>query len=402
MFNKNTAISAGLVVALSFQACMPTLALAEPTAQEQALNKLESLGSELDAIQGELDSKTAQMEETQVEIDKTQAQIIQTSQKLDEAKQTLSKLTRSNYKTGNGSVLDVIFESSSFEDLANRLYYMNKTSKENVEAISAVQKLSSELAAQNQVLEDRKQSLEASISATQSKLAAYQQKVDEAQAYFNSLDEETQQRVESEAQASEEALVSNSNATSSNTSNSHQGSSSTKNSSVSTAVQAIRSNNSSPASTSTNTSQNSQSSSTSNNSSTSQNNISQTTTQSKPKETYNSFSGAGIESARSLIGVMYKWGGSNPNRDGGVDCSGLVIYSYGTRRGRSTYEMINSLKASGDWKTSISELNPGDLIFTSSGHVGVYLGNNRMIHAPAEGRRVCETRVWAFYGGGSY
>lgn len=401
MFNKNIAVSASLVVALSFQAYMPTLALAESTTQEQALNKLQSLGAELDSIQSELDTKTAQMEDTQVEIDKTQAQIGETTQKLDVAKQTLAKLTRSNYKTGSGSVLDVILESSSFEDLANRMYYMNKASKENVDAIAAVQQLSSDLATQNQSLEARKQSLEASITSTQAKLADYQQKVDEAQAYFNSLDEQTQQQVESKAQAADEAASSSSG----------QASSSTQNSSVSTVVHAIKNNTSSSSSSSssnsssTSSSTSSQSSttkSTSTNSSSTQNNSSKTTTQSKPKETYNSYSGAGIESARSLIGVMYKWGGSDPNRDGGVDCSGLVVYSYGTRRGRTTYEMISSLKASGDWKTSISELNPGDLIFTSSGHVGIYLGNNRMIHAPAEGRRVTETTVWAFYGGGSY
>ena len=393
MFNKNIAVSASLVVALSFQAYMPTLALAEPTTQEQALNKLQSLGAELDSIQSELDTKTAQMEDTQVEIDKTQAQIGETTQKLDVAKQTLAKLTRSNYKTGSGSVLDVILESSSFEDLANRMYYMNKASKENVDAIAAVQQLSSDLATQNQSLEARKQSLEASITSTQAKLADYQQKVDEAQAYFNSLDEQTQQQVESKAQAADEAASSSSG----------QASSSTQNSSVSTVVHAIKNNTSSSSSSSssnsssTSSSTSSQSSttkSTSTNSSSTQNNSSKTTTQSKPKETYNSYSGAGIESARSLIGVMYKWGGSDPNRDGGVDCSGLVVYSYGTRRGRTTYEMISSLKASGDWKTSISELNPGD--------VGIYLGNNRMIHAPAEGRRVTETTVWAFYGGGSY
>ncbi|MDU4970507.1 MAG: hypothetical protein E6X18_05705, partial [Atopobium minutum] len=85
MFNKNIAVSASLVVALSFQAYMPTLALAEPTTQEQALNKLQSLGAELDSIQSELDTKTAQMEDTQVEIDKTQAQIGETTQKLDVA-----------------------------------------------------------------------------------------------------------------------------------------------------------------------------------------------------------------------------------------------------------------------------------------------------------------------------
>jgi cell wall-associated NlpC family hydrolase len=64
--------------------------------------------------------------------------------------------------------------------------------------------------------------------------------------------------------------------------------------------------------------------------------------------------------------------------------------------------MIASLQASGDWKTSMSELSYGDLVFTHAGHVGIYLGNGMMVHAPSPGRTVCVAPVYAFYGGGTF
>ena len=100
-----------------------------------------------------------------------------------------------------------------------------------------------------------------------------------------------------------------------------------------------------------------------------------------------------------MIGVPYVWGGTSAS---GVDCSGLVCYSYGYKRGRTTYDMIGSLQATGDWKTSMSELSVGDLVFPSSGHVGIYIGNGQMIHAPSPGRTVCIASVYSFIGGGTY
>ena len=100
-----------------------------------------------------------------------------------------------------------------------------------------------------------------------------------------------------------------------------------------------------------------------------------------------------------MIGVPYEWGGASAS---GVDCSGLVCYSYGYARGRTTYDMIDSLKSTGDWKTSMDELQVGDLVFPSDGHVGIYIGGCQMIHAPYPGRTVCIASVYSFIGGGSY
>jgi cell wall-associated NlpC family hydrolase len=109
--------------------------------------------------------------------------------------------------------------------------------------------------------------------------------------------------------------------------------------------------------------------------------------------------GGGLSTAYDMIGVPYVWGGTSTS---GVDCSGLVNVCYGGARGRTTYAMIGSLQSTGDWKTSMSELNVGDLVFPHSGHVGIYIGDGMMIHAPSPGRSVCIAPVYSFYGGGPY
>ncbi len=110
-------------------------------------------------------------------------------------------------------------------------------------------------------------------------------------------------------------------------------------------------------------------------------------------------SGGGVGAAYGMIGTPYVWGGTSAS---GVDCSGLVNYCYGGARGRTTYAMIGSLQASGDWKTSMDQLQYGDLVFPSADHVGIYVGNGMMVHASMSKGCVVEAPVYAFYGGGSY
>lgn len=106
-----------------------------------------------------------------------------------------------------------------------------------------------------------------------------------------------------------------------------------------------------------------------------------------------------LDTAYSVIGCPYVYGATGPNS---FDCSGLVCYCFGYDRGRTTYDMIDSLVRDGRWKTSMDELEVGDLVFPSTGHVGIYTGNGMMIHAPAPGRCVYEAPVYAFIGGGTF
>ncbi|WP_293773414.1 C40 family peptidase [Sporichthya sp.] len=92
-----------------------------------------------------------------------------------------------------------------------------------------------------------------------------------------------------------------------------------------------------------------------------------------------------IEYALGQLGDRYVWGADGPD---GFDCSGLTMAAWG-KAGVSLPHSSAQQYSSGD-KIPRSELQPGDLVYFYSpiSHVGMYLGNGRMVHAPNPSRRV--------------
>lgn len=91
--------------------------------------------------------------------------------------------------------------------------------------------------------------------------------------------------------------------------------------------------------------------------------------------------------ALALIGVPYRYGGSDPET--GLDCSGLVRHVVAKVAGLKLpgdAKRISEFGAPVDW----ADMQPGDLVFFNTlrrpySHVGIYLGNQRFIHAPSTG-----------------
>ncbi|MFD5158487.1 NlpC/P60 family protein [Streptomyces hawaiiensis] len=100
---------------------------------------------------------------------------------------------------------------------------------------------------------------------------------------------------------------------------------------------------------------------------------------SAPSQAPNSRASAAVAYAYQKLGSPYVWGATGPNA---FDCSGLVQAAYraaGVSLPRTTYSQIAAGR-----RVPRSELLPGDLVFFYAGisHVGIYVGNGRMIHAP--------------------
>ena len=94
--------------------------------------------------------------------------------------------------------------------------------------------------------------------------------------------------------------------------------------------------------------------------------------------------------ALDLIGIRYKWGGNSPET--GLDCSGLVRYVFQQVTGVTLPRTAKDMSHVGT-QVAVSDLQPGDLVFFNTrrfafSHVGIYLGDNRFIHAPRRGREV--------------
>lgn len=105
-----------------------------------------------------------------------------------------------------------------------------------------------------------------------------------------------------------------------------------------------------------------------------------------------------INLAKSKLGCPYVWGAEGPNS---FDCSGFTYYVYKNAAG-ITLPRTSSAQASAGRAISKSQLQPGDLVFfntSGSGisHVGLYIGNNEMIHSPSSGKTVSITKINSSY-----
>lgn len=88
-----------------------------------------------------------------------------------------------------------------------------------------------------------------------------------------------------------------------------------------------------------------------------------------------------LETALNLLGKPYEYGASGPDR---FDCSGFVNYCY-QAAGLSAPRTSSEIGALAN--ISQSELLPGDIVWRS-GHVGIYVGNNQVIHSQNTGTGV--------------
>jgi peptidoglycan endopeptidase LytE len=91
-----------------------------------------------------------------------------------------------------------------------------------------------------------------------------------------------------------------------------------------------------------------------------------------------------VDEAKKYIGVPYVWGGSTP---AGFDCSGFVNYVF-NKVGVTVPRTVATLWAA---EKPVMAPNPGDLVFYdinqtgNASHVGIYIGNNKFIHAGSSG-----------------
>jgi cell wall-associated NlpC family hydrolase len=105
-----------------------------------------------------------------------------------------------------------------------------------------------------------------------------------------------------------------------------------------------------------------------------------------------------VADALRLRGAPYVWGGSTP---AGFDCSGFTAYVYA----KLGIPLAHSTYAQWDAGTHIprGELEPGDLVFFYGvGHVGIYIGGGRFIHAPHTGTVVSVDRLSGSWYGAEY
>lgn len=112
-----------------------------------------------------------------------------------------------------------------------------------------------------------------------------------------------------------------------------------------------------------------------------------------------------ISSAMGLLGVAYRYGGTSAST--GFDCSGFMQHIFKRSMGVNL-PRTSAAQAKMGVGVSRSELQPGDMVFFRTmgrgriSHVGLYIGNNRFIHAPRTGKRIEVTSLSNKYWNAKY
>lgn len=102
-----------------------------------------------------------------------------------------------------------------------------------------------------------------------------------------------------------------------------------------------------------------------------------------------------IMNAMGLLGLAYHFGGNSPTK--GLDCSGFMQYIFRRSMGVTLPRTARQMATVGE-SVARTNMQPGDLVFFSPkgggiSHVGMYIGNGRMIHAPRTGKNIEITNI---------
>nr|WP_016906935.1 NlpC/P60 family protein [Streptomyces xiaopingdaonensis] len=92
-----------------------------------------------------------------------------------------------------------------------------------------------------------------------------------------------------------------------------------------------------------------------------------------------------VSAVKSALGSPYSWGATGPNS---FDCSGLMQWAY-SQAGVSIPRTSQAQRSAGR-QVPLSQAKPGDLVLyrSDASHVGMYVGNDQVIHAPHPGAPV--------------
>lgn len=367
--------------------------------------------SQVSSLQKELTEILVKLDELETEVIAKGEEVTQVTADLEAAKEKEAKQYEDMklriqymYEEGDATFVSKLLESNSIADILNQAEYVSKVHSYDRKALEEYVKTTEQVAELKTTLEtemsnleqmqvsysDEKDSLNATIDTKKAEVSDFDQQIQAAAAAAAAA-----RQKELEAQTQKAARQQNSGQGQQQNTDQNQGQQQSQNNSDNGAATGTGNG-------SDNQSQNNQQNMSDNN--TADNNTADNNTSSDDGyyednsgasedsgNTSNSGDGwAIVSAAENYLGVPYVWGGASGS---GVDCSGLVMLAHqaiGVGLGHSS----GSQGGGGTAVSGMANALPGDVV-CYPGHVGIYIGNGQMIHAPQTGDVV---KVASVYG----
>lgn len=367
-------------------------------------NKIYDLNVQIEPLQLKVDKNNKEIKEINNSIDTTTKVIAQTEEEIDTLDKALGQRVKALHDSGNleFSYLSFIFESDSTSDFFARLGAVSKIIGKDKDSIKEIIDKKTELNDKKDSLIEKKEEIDKLTKEIQSSLDQLDGKkkeqeklAAEAKAERQKFDSDYLSKVELEVVSSQFAIVDNSNSSISDLESvisqlrsirDNQIKSPTVVSKINEKIESAKSKVANKKAAEEASRRASQAASAPSRGGTTSVNV--------PSASKGSVQSV-LNLAYAQLGKPYVWGATGAST---FDCSGFTQYVFRNAAGvdisRTTYTQINS-----GTPVSRSQLQPGDLVFTHAGHVGIYVGGGNMIHAPQTGDVVKVSPVYKFYAG---
>ena len=355
-----------LILLLSFVAAASAGPIAAKKARLAAVQaQLSQVYEKSDVAVEQYNEATSRLKDVEARVARNQHLLKVAQYKLGIANGHLTSRARQVYKANDTSILDVVFDSHTFDDLLTQLDVMQRMTENDADMVH-------EAAVYRQDIKDKRVALESDRKAAV-KLVADREKSKEQVLALQSQLEGTAGGLKNEIADLEAKAAAAAKA---------------KAEAAARAAAAVAASTSSSGSSSSGSSSSSSSSSSTGGGG-----------------TVVDPGGVGHSSVVSIaqryLGVPYVWGGASPS---GFDCSGLAMYCYAQIGIGLSHGATDQQRAS--HPVSLSALQPGDLVFFGSAsyshHVGIYVGGGQMIDAPHTGAVVRYDSIAGAWIGGRF
>lgn len=334
--------STKLLAAVVTSSLIVTPVMAAPSTESIEQEKA-AAQSEAASLKSQLTEVVTQINQIEEELTEKGEQIIQTTADLAEAEETekqqyedMKLRIKYMYEQGNGSAVEALVTSEDFSDLVNKAEYVQNVHDYDREKLAEYVATKEQVAELKTSLEEEQKDLEEKEAQFTEKQESLNTMISSKEAEIADLDAELQEiaaeaaRQQEEERRAQEAANNRNNGGNNNQGNSGSGSGSGGN----------KGNGG---------------------------------TTSGSSSSY--VPGDAVSRAQSALGKPYVWGAVGPDA---FDCSGLVGFCL-TGKYKRTYT-----SSSFAGLPEVSDPRPGDVCYRP-GHVGIYVGNGQMIHAPHTG-----------------